>query len=86
MRAKKPTEAALTWRAVVDSAEATNEDRVALADALIRANKKFDVFVFPNRNHGYAGEPYAIQLTMDYFVRHLRHEEPPADYVFRMPR
>ena len=39
VRAKKPTEAALTWRAVVDSAEATNEYRVALADALIRANE-----------------------------------------------
>ncbi|MCC6930965.1 MAG: DPP IV N-terminal domain-containing protein [Gemmatimonadaceae bacterium] len=59
---------------------------LAVIDALIRANKKFDVFVFPNRNHGYAIEPYAIQLTMDYFVRHLRREEPPADYVFRMPR
>jgi len=39
VRAKKPTEAALAWRAVVDSGEATNEDRVALADALIRSNE-----------------------------------------------
>ena len=59
---------------------------LAVIDALIRANKKFDVFVYPNRNHGYAGEAYAIQQTLDYFVRHLRHEEPPADYVFRLPR
>jgi Flp pilus assembly protein TadD len=39
VRAKKPTEAALTWQAVVDSPEVTNEDRIGLADALIRANE-----------------------------------------------
>src|SRR5690606_5760361 len=39
IRAKKPTEAVLAWRSVVDSEEATNEDRVALADALIRSNE-----------------------------------------------
>jgi dipeptidyl aminopeptidase/acylaminoacyl peptidase len=54
-------------------------------DALIKANKKFDVFVYPNRNHSYAGEPYVIQQTWDYFVRHLRGEEPPADFVVRPP-
>ncbi len=37
VRAKKAREAAGLWRKVVESAEATNEDRVALADALIRA-------------------------------------------------
>ncbi len=59
---------------------------LAVIDALIKANKKFDVFVYPNRNHSYAGEPYAIQQTWDYFVRHLRGEEPPADFVIRQPR
>lgn len=59
---------------------------LAVIDALIRANKKFDVFVFPNRNHGYAGEPYVIRQTWDYFVRHLRGEEPPEDFVIRQPR
>ncbi len=37
IRAKKPREAARIWQQVVDSDEASNEDRVALADALIRA-------------------------------------------------
>ncbi len=59
---------------------------LAVIDALIRANRKFDVFVFPNRNHGYAGEPYVIQQTWDYFVKHLRGEEPPADFIIRVPR
>jgi Tfp pilus assembly protein PilF len=38
-RAKKPTEAAQIWRQVVGHAEATPEDRVMLADALIRSNQ-----------------------------------------------
>ena len=59
---------------------------LAVIDALIKANKKFDVFVYPNRNHGYAGEPYVIRQTWDYFVKHLRGEEPPEDYVMRQPR
>ena len=38
IRAKKPTEAAQVWRTVVAHPEATPEDRVLLADALIRSN------------------------------------------------
>lgn len=37
-RAKKPAEAIQVWRAVIASGQATNEDRVGLADALIRNN------------------------------------------------
>lgn len=39
IRAKKPTEAALVWKQIIASPEGTNEDRVAHADALIRANE-----------------------------------------------
>ncbi|AZL60140.1 hypothetical protein EI545_15675 [Tabrizicola piscis] len=38
-RAQKPSEAAVIWRQIVDSGEATAEDRVLLADALIRSNQ-----------------------------------------------
>jgi Tfp pilus assembly protein PilF len=38
VRAQKPTEAAQVWRTVVAHPEATPEDRVLLADALIRSN------------------------------------------------
>jgi dipeptidyl-peptidase 4 len=51
-----------------------------LIDALIEANRDFDVMVFPNRGHGYAGEPYNVRITWDYFVRHLLGKEPPAGY------
>lgn len=51
-----------------------------LIDALIEANRDFDVMVFPNRGHGYAGEPYNVRITWDYFVRHLLGKKPPAGY------
>jgi Flp pilus assembly protein TadD len=38
-RAQKPTESAQVWRQVVGHADATPEDRVMLADALIRSNQ-----------------------------------------------
>lgn len=37
-RAQKPTEAAVLWRQVAENPEGTAEDRVMLADALIRSN------------------------------------------------
>jgi Flp pilus assembly protein TadD len=39
VRAQKPKEAAAVWAQVVASPEGTNDDRVDLADALIRANE-----------------------------------------------
>ncbi|GAB4384209.1 tetratricopeptide repeat protein [Albidovulum sp.] len=39
VRARKPRQAAEVWRSVAESAEGTNDDRVMLADALIRANE-----------------------------------------------
>jgi Flp pilus assembly protein TadD len=38
IRANRPTEAVATWTAVAAAPESTNDDRVSLADALIRAN------------------------------------------------
>ncbi|MCZ7676416.1 MAG: tetratricopeptide repeat protein [Roseovarius sp.] len=39
VRAKRQTEAVSAWKAVVDHAEATDDDRVDFADALIRNNE-----------------------------------------------
>lgn len=38
VRAGKPTEAAQVWRDLIATPQGTNDDRVALADALIRSN------------------------------------------------
>lgn len=56
-----------------------------LIDELIKANKDFDLVVLPNRNHGFANEPYVIRRTWDYFVRHLKGIEPPRAYQIVRP-
>ena len=50
-----------------------------LIDALVAANKPYDLLALPNRTHGAAGEGYVIQRTWDYFVRHLHGMDPPRD-------
>ena len=52
-----------------------------LADALVKANKDFDLLILPNANHSF--EPhmsYFIRKQWDYFVRHLLGEEPPSGF------
>lgn len=56
-----------------------------LIDELIKHNKDFDLLVMPNRNHGFASEPYHVRRTWDYFVRHLLGVEPPAQYELKAP-
>ncbi|HOS91954.1 MAG TPA: DPP IV N-terminal domain-containing protein [Armatimonadota bacterium] len=52
-----------------------------LADALIAANKDFDLLILPGNDHGYQGH-YAKRRAYDYFVRHLLGVEPPKEYSF----
>ncbi len=56
-----------------------------LVDALIKANKDFDLLYMPNQGHGAALSPYAVRREWDYFVRNLLGAEPPADYDLRHP-
>jgi dipeptidyl aminopeptidase/acylaminoacyl peptidase len=43
-----------------------------MAEALIRANKRFDFFTFPGQRHGYGNmSDYWYWLRAEYFVRHL---------------
>jgi dipeptidyl-peptidase-4 len=53
-----------------------------MVNALIAANKEFDLIYMPNRSHAFSGEPYFIRRTWDYFVRNLLGAEPPKDYHF----
>ncbi len=48
----------------------------ALVDALIKADKDFDLLVVPGRGHGVGETPYASRRRMDFFVRHLLGVEP----------
>jgi dipeptidyl-peptidase-4 len=52
-----------------------------VVDALIKANKDFDLVLFPNRGHG-LGESYMIRRRWDYFVRYLMGAEPPREFEF----
>ena len=48
-----------------------------VVDALIKANKDFDLIILPNRGHGFGNEPYMVRRRWDYFVRNLLGVEPP---------
>lgn len=56
-----------------------------VADALIKANKDFDLIIFPNRGHGFGNEPYMVRRRWDYFVKHLMGVEPPAGFQLKGP-
>lgn len=49
---------------------------MSFADALIKANKDFDMLIVPNGQHGLAGD-YFDRKRWDYFVKHLLGVEPP---------
>ncbi|MEO0340433.1 MAG: prolyl oligopeptidase family serine peptidase, partial [Bacteroidota bacterium] len=45
---------------------------IRMANALIKANKRFDFFLFPGQRHGYGNmNEYFFWLRADYFVEHL---------------
>ncbi len=56
-----------------------------VVDALIKANKDFDLIMLPNRTHGFGNEPYMIRRRWDYFVRYLLGAEPPKGYELKPP-
>ncbi|MHC4111249.1 MAG: DPP IV N-terminal domain-containing protein [Planctomycetota bacterium] len=47
-----------------------------VVDALIKADKDFDMLVVPGSGHGVGEKPYASRRRMDFFVRHLLGVEP----------
>jgi len=56
-----------------------------VVDALIKANKDFDLILLPNRGHGFGSEPYMTRRRWDYFVKHLLGIEPPKEFAFQPP-
>ncbi len=48
-----------------------------MVDALIKADKDFDLMVFPNAGHGFGNSRYFMNMRWDYFVKHLKGIEPP---------
>ena len=55
-----------------------------VVEALIKANKDFDLVVFPSNAHGYgANSLYMTRRRWDYFVRNLLGAEPPHEYQLK---
>lgn len=47
-----------------------------VVDALIRADKDFELLIVPGAGHGVGESPYAARRRQDFFVRHLLGVEP----------
>ena len=57
-----------------------------VVDALIKANKDFDLLMIPNAAHGYGdAASYMTRRRWDYFVRHLQGNTPPHEYLMKPP-
>ena len=55
-----------------------------VVEALIKANKDFDLLVFPNQAHGYGDQSaYMMRRRWDYFVKWLLGAEPPKEYLMQ---
>jgi dienelactone hydrolase len=53
-----------------------------VADALIKANKDFDLLMLPNQNHGFGdASAYMMRRRWDFFVKWLMDLEPPKEYL-----
>lgn len=57
-----------------------------LVDALIKADKDFDLIMIPGAEHALIGrQHYFLRRTWDYFVRHLHGTEPPGHRLAPLP-
>lgn len=58
-----------------------------VVDALIKANKDFDLIIFPNARHGYGADSlYMMRRRWDYFVTNLMGAEAPKNYEISPPQ
>jgi dipeptidyl aminopeptidase/acylaminoacyl peptidase len=58
-----------------------------VVDALVKANKDFDLIVFPHQRHGFGVDGnYMTRRRWDYFVEHLMGARPPHEYQIGRPR
>ena len=55
-----------------------------VVEALEKANKDFDLVIFPNAHHGYGADSYyMMRRRWDYFVQNLQGAEPPKEFKIR---
>jgi dipeptidyl aminopeptidase/acylaminoacyl peptidase len=60
------------------------QNTLLVVEALEKANKNFDLVVFPNSPHGYGQHSYyMMRRRWDYFVKNLMGAEPPVEYQIK---
>jgi dipeptidyl-peptidase 4 len=60
-------------------------ETMRFVDALMKANKNFDMLLVPNMFHGESGEHalYLVRRRWDYFVQYLLSVTPPGDFELK---
>ncbi|MCW8809229.1 MAG: S9 family peptidase [Rhodanobacter sp.] len=72
----------LTYGTLDDNVPPSNT--LLVVQALIKANRDFDMITIPNVHHGYAAAtPYITRRRWDYFVRFLAGDTPPREYELK---
>jgi dipeptidyl-peptidase 4 len=63
-------------------------ETIRFVDALMKANKDFDMLFVPNMFHGESGEHalYLVRRRWDYFVEYLLGVTPPANFEIKEDR
>jgi dipeptidyl-peptidase 4 len=63
-------------------------ETVRFVDALMKANRNFDMLFVPNMFHGESGEHalYLVRRRWDYFVQYLLGVTPPANFEIKEDR
>lgn len=63
-------------------------ETMRLVDALMKANKSFDMLLVPNMFHGESGEHrlYLVRRRWDYFVQYLLGVTPPMNFEIKEDR
>ncbi len=60
------------------------QNTLLVVEALEKANKSYDLVIFPNSPHGYGTySSYMMRRRWDYFVKNLLGAEPPYDYQIK---
>ncbi|HET6726108.1 MAG TPA: DPP IV N-terminal domain-containing protein [Gammaproteobacteria bacterium] len=58
-----------------------------VVQALMKANKDFDMLIIPNVHHGYGARThYITRRRWDYFVHWLAGNQPPHEYKMHVPK
>ncbi len=63
------------------------QSTLLVVDALVKANKDFDLLMLPHAKHGFGRDGYYVmRRRWDYFVQHLLGATPPAGYEIKPPQ